>query len=165
MATDTFTHDAAGHAKNESEQVPGLMPPVTLNGRHTDGNCTHVAATIDKTANLVNNAFRVSNNRFEQMSQVTQRERHDIGWTSESVAQLAQGIPRAGRNGQSHREDDISWPSAERIIGLSNEELRGIDPVVLNLVVAKGIPSQAHLDIARSGCGVDTNWNWYEYGN
>ena len=43
----------------------------------------------------------------------------------------------------------VSWPDAERFPGLTNDELRRIDPVVLNLSVAKGIPSLSKLDIAR----------------
>jgi hypothetical protein len=42
-----------------------------------------------------------------------------------------------------------SWPAAERFLGLSNEELGRVDPVVMNLAVAKGIPSLANLDIGR----------------
>jgi hypothetical protein len=45
--------------------------------------------------------------------------------------------------------DSQSWPRAERLLGLSDEELRQVDPVVMNLAVCKGIPSQANLDIGR----------------
>jgi len=41
------------------------------------------------------------------------------------------------------------WPAAERFLGLSNTELGRVDPVVMNLAVAKGIPSLADLDIGR----------------
>ena len=42
-----------------------------------------------------------------------------------------------------------SWPVAERFLGLSNEELGRVDPVVMNLAVAKGVPSLAGLDIGH----------------
>jgi hypothetical protein len=45
--------------------------------------------------------------------------------------------------------EPVSWPAAERFLGYTDDELRTVDPVVLNLVVAKGIPSQANLDISR----------------
>jgi hypothetical protein len=38
---------------------------------------------------------------------------------------------------------------AEELVGKSNEELARIDPLVMNLLVAKGIPSLADLDIER----------------
>jgi hypothetical protein len=41
------------------------------------------------------------------------------------------------------------WPSVGQLLCLSNEELRGIDPLVMNLVVAKGIPCFADLDIGH----------------
>ena len=49
------------------------------------------------------------------------------------------GIPQGGE----------SWPTPEQFLGLSNEELGKVDPVVMNLAVAKGIPSLAELDIGR----------------
>ena len=41
----------------------------------------------------------------------------------------------------------VNQPSLEQLLALSNDELSKIDPVVMNLVVAKGIPSLANLDI------------------
>ncbi|MBA3314193.1 MAG: hypothetical protein H0T47_13025 [Planctomycetaceae bacterium] len=38
---------------------------------------------------------------------------------------------------------------AEDLLSLSDEELTAVDPLVMNLLVAKGIPSQANLDIER----------------
>ena len=45
--------------------------------------------------------------------------------------------------------DQASWPTVHQLLGLSSEELGHIDPVVMNLVVAKGIPSLANLNIAH----------------
>ena len=42
-----------------------------------------------------------------------------------------------------------SWPSIGQFLSLSNEELGKVNPVVMNLVVAKGIPALADLDISR----------------
>lgn len=42
-----------------------------------------------------------------------------------------------------------SWRNAEQFVALSDEELSRVDPVVMNLVVAKGIPALADLDIGR----------------
>jgi hypothetical protein len=41
------------------------------------------------------------------------------------------------------------WPAAERFVGLTEEELAAVDPVVLNLAVARGIPALADLEIGR----------------
>lgn len=46
-------------------------------------------------------------------------------------------------------QDRQSWPTVDELIGLSPEKLRGVDPVVLNLVVAKGIPTLADLDVGH----------------
>jgi hypothetical protein len=46
-------------------------------------------------------------------------------------------------------QDRQSWPTLESFLSLSNEELGKVDPVVLNLVVAKGIPALAELDIGH----------------
>jgi hypothetical protein len=40
-----------------------------------------------------------------------------------------------------------SWPTVDQLLSLPNEELGKVDPVVMNLVVAKGIPALANLDI------------------
>ena len=45
--------------------------------------------------------------------------------------------------------DAAAWPTVDQFLSLSNEELGGVDPVVMNLVVAKGIPALADLDIGR----------------
>lgn len=42
-----------------------------------------------------------------------------------------------------------SYPTAEQFIGYSAEELAKVDPVVLNLAVARGIPVLADLDISK----------------
>jgi hypothetical protein len=42
-----------------------------------------------------------------------------------------------------------SWPTVHQLVAMSSEELGRVDPVVMNLVVAKGIPSLSHLDIAH----------------
>jgi len=42
-----------------------------------------------------------------------------------------------------------SWPRVDNFLSLSNDELGKVDPVVMNLVVAKGIPFLADLDIGR----------------
>jgi hypothetical protein len=42
-----------------------------------------------------------------------------------------------------------SWPTLGQMFALSDEELAGVDPVVMNLVIAKGIPSLADLNIGH----------------
>lgn len=42
-----------------------------------------------------------------------------------------------------------SYPTAEQLIGYSVSELAKVDPVVLNLAVARGIPALADLEIAK----------------
>ncbi len=42
-----------------------------------------------------------------------------------------------------------SWPTLGQLLCLSNHELATVDPVVMNLVVAKGIPALADLDIGH----------------
>jgi hypothetical protein len=42
-----------------------------------------------------------------------------------------------------------SFPTAEQLIGFSPAELAKVDPVVLNLAVAKGIPSLGELVIGK----------------
>jgi hypothetical protein len=42
-----------------------------------------------------------------------------------------------------------TWPSVEQLLSLPNEDIGRVDPVVINLVVAKGIPALAELDIGR----------------
>jgi hypothetical protein len=72
---------------------------------------------------------------------VTVAERTPPGGTAHS----------AGGNSAPERPDNRPgpWPAAERFLGLSDEELSAIDPVVMNLAVAKGIPALADLDIGR----------------
>jgi hypothetical protein len=65
------------------------------------------------------------------------------------TASAEQDHPAQQLERQLRADEPILWPRAERFIGLPSEELRRIDPVVLNLAVAKGIRSQATLDIAR----------------
>ncbi|MGA2069068.1 MAG: transglutaminase family protein [Thermoguttaceae bacterium] len=50
---------------------------------------------------------------------------------------------------ESAQQDKVSWPTAEQLLALSNEELGRVDLVVMNLAVAKGLPSLAELDIGR----------------
>ena len=38
-------------------------------------------------------------------------------------------------------------PTVGQMLAMSSEELRCVDPVVMNLVVAKGLPSLADLDV------------------
>lgn len=45
--------------------------------------------------------------------------------------------------------DNGSWPTLRRLLPMPNEELGRVDPVVMNLVVAKGLPALAGLDIGR----------------
>ena len=46
-------------------------------------------------------------------------------------------------------QDQASWPTVDQLLSLSNEELGSVDPVVMNLAVAKGIPALAALDIGH----------------
>jgi hypothetical protein len=71
------------------------------------------------------------------------------------VSTFGDAIPRQGTPGkaepkqESPRPGGESWPTAEQLLGLSNDELGQVDPVVMNLAVAKGIPSLASLDIGH----------------
>ena len=59
----------------------------------------------------------------------------------------ARSVPKPEKeSAQQHKE---SWPTAEQLVGLSNEELARVDPVVMNLAVAKGIPSLADLNVGE----------------
>jgi hypothetical protein len=42
-----------------------------------------------------------------------------------------------------------SWPTVDRFLSMPNDELGKVDRVVMNLVVAQGIPSLAYLDIGH----------------
>ena len=53
------------------------------------------------------------------------------------------------RKEETPRQGARPWSAAEQLLGLSNVELGEIDPVVMNLVVARGIPSLANLDIGH----------------
>jgi hypothetical protein len=44
-------------------------------------------------------------------------------------------------------QDPTQWPTVESFLSFSNEELSNFDPLVMNLIVAKGIPALADLDI------------------
>ena len=46
-------------------------------------------------------------------------------------------------------QDRRSWPTCDQFVALPNEELGKVDPVVVNLVVARGIPSLVDLDVGR----------------
>ena len=46
-------------------------------------------------------------------------------------------------------QDQKPWPTAESFLSLSNEELGKVDPLVMNLAVAKGTPAFAKLDISH----------------
>lgn len=46
-------------------------------------------------------------------------------------------------------QDQAFWPTVDQLLSLSNEELGSVDPVVMNLVVAKGVPALADLDIGH----------------
>ena len=41
------------------------------------------------------------------------------------------------------------WPTLDFLPSLPNEKLKTVDPLVMNLLVAKGIPALADLDIER----------------
>lgn len=43
----------------------------------------------------------------------------------------------------------IAYPTVRQMLAMSDAELAGVDPVVMNLVIAKGIPALAELDIAH----------------
>ena len=58
---------------------------------------------------------------------------------------LANGEPKQRLPEAAHE----SWRKAEQFLALSDEELSQVDPVVMNLVVAKGIPALAGLDISQ----------------
>ena len=51
---------------------------------------------------------------------------------------------RGGRHERSR-----SWPTVDELLSLSNDELGNVDPVVMNLVVAKGVPALADADIGH----------------
>ena len=59
----------------------------------------------------------------------------------------ARSVPQPEK--ESAQQDKESWPTAERMLGMSNEELGQVDPVVMDLAVAKGIRSLADLDIGH----------------
>jgi hypothetical protein len=42
-----------------------------------------------------------------------------------------------------------SWPTVEQLVSLPKEDIGNIDPVVMDLAVARGIPALADLDIGR----------------
>lgn len=46
-------------------------------------------------------------------------------------------------------QDLQSWPTVDELIALPPEQMRRVDPLVMNLIVAKGIPSLAGVDISR----------------
>lgn len=41
------------------------------------------------------------------------------------------------------------WPTLAEMVALTDDDLSAVDPVVMNIVVAKGIPSLANLDVGR----------------
>jgi hypothetical protein len=45
--------------------------------------------------------------------------------------------------------DRSSWPTMDQLFFMSNDDMRKVDPLVMNLIVAKGIPSLADLDIGH----------------
>ena len=50
-----------------------------------------------------------------------------------------------------------SWPTVDQLVALPNDELAKVDPVVMNLVVAKGIPALGNLDIGHY-VGLADHW-------
>ncbi len=52
-------------------------------------------------------------------------------------------------------ERDYSCVTVEQLVGMSNEELAAVDPVAMNLIVAKGLPALANIDIRRYQKAVD----------
>src|SRR5271165_4851195 len=59
------------------------------------------------------------------------------------------GVSDSQRRQTGPSQDRDRWPSVGQLVCLSNEELRRVDPLVMNLVVAKGIPCFAALDVAH----------------
>jgi hypothetical protein len=54
---------------------------------------------------------------------------------------------------------DYSGITAEQLVGLSDEQLAEFDPLAVNLIVAKGVPRLADLDIRRYQIQVNA-WAW-----
>jgi hypothetical protein len=46
-------------------------------------------------------------------------------------------------------DDESPWLSERQMLALTDAELANVDPVVMNLVIAKGVPALAELEIAR----------------
>ncbi len=68
----------------------------------------------------------------------------EIGTDMNMLTMPAQGEPLPPHG------DSVMAPScAERLLGMTDDELGRIDPLVMNLLVAKGIPSLQDLDISR----------------
>src|SRR5690349_18833141 len=42
-----------------------------------------------------------------------------------------------------------TYPTERQLLGMTDEELAGIDCALMNLIVAKGLPALSHIDIAR----------------
>ncbi len=64
-------------------------------------------------------------------------------------------VPDSRRRQSGPRHDQDAWPSLEQLLSLSSEELRRTDPLVMNLVVAKGISLFAEMDIGHYVCLAD----------
>jgi len=60
-------------------------------------------------------------------------ESHEVAAAERPPARLPPPLDGAERT--------APWPVAERFLGLSDEQLGAVDPVVLNLAVARGIPA------------------------
>jgi hypothetical protein len=74
----------------------------------------------------------------------------------ESTRGLGRNVVASRRNARIPDEQEpalrparASWPTVEKFLAVPDAELRSVDPVVMNLVVAKGIPALADLDIER----------------
>lgn len=44
-------------------------------------------------------------------------------------------------------DHQAAWPTVDAMLAMSNDELAKVDPVVMNLEVARGVPSLAHLKV------------------
>jgi hypothetical protein len=58
---------------------------------------------------------------------------------------------------------DYAGVTAEQLLALSDEQLAGLDPLAVNLIVAKGIPQLADLDISHYQSQLNA-WAW-EFAN
>lgn len=85
---------------------------------------------------------------------------------------------RAAAAVKAQQQSDIApsaptrYPTLDELVGMTNEDLASVDPVVMSIVVTKGIPEFANLDIEHYVKAVDvwaemvrfdTERHWYRY--